>query len=199
MQVDLQANGAGSLLTLPRLQRDFFAPTDCAQVAQQLLGKVLVVNRQEALYAGRIVETEAYLGPYDLAAHSRRGVTPRTKIMFGPPGYTYVYLIYGLHHCMNIVTGPEGSGSAVLLRAVEPVVNINRPTHGPGRLSKAMGITRQDNGKDLCANSIFILDAPALPLSDIVVRPRVGVDYAGEWAQAPLRFYIKDNPFVSIK
>lgn len=187
------------LLALPRLERDFYVQEDCAWLAQQLLGKILVVNKNDHLHAGRIVETEAYLGPHDLAAHSSKGITPRTQIIFGIGGYAYVYLIYGLHHCMNIVTGPEDSAAAVLLRAVEPVLNINKPSHGPGRLSKAMGIDRQDNGVDLCGNRLFIIDAPSVPSSQCIARPRIGVDYAGEWAKALLRFYIKDNPYVSKK
>lgn len=185
------------LLALPRLERSFYALEDCALVAQQLLGKTLVVNKNGHLCAGRIVETEAYLGAHDLAAHSCRGLTPRTQIMFGPAGYAYVYLIYGLHHCMNIVTGPEGNGSAVLLRGVEPVLHLSKPSHGPGRLSKAMGINRDDNGVDLCGNRLYVLDTPSVPDSQRIASPRIGVDYAGEWAKVPLRFYIKDNPYVS--
>lgn len=194
-----QAEAAAPLLNQPKLTRAFYAQDDCAQVAQQLLNKILVVNHQGTLQAGRIVETEAYLGPKDLAAHSSRGRTPRTQVMFGPPGHAYVYLIYGIHHCMNVVTGPEHSGTAVLLRGVEPVLNIDGPTNGPGRLCKSLGIDRNDYGADLCGSRLYILDAPEVPHEEIIVRPRIGVDYAGEWAQAPLRFYIKDNVYVSKK
>lgn len=184
----------------PLLKRDFYANEDCAEVARSLLGKILVVNKEGQLRAGRIVETEAYLGPHDLAAHTSKGLTPRTKAMFGEPGHAYVYLIYGMHHCMNTVTGPVGSGSGVLLRALEPVVNITLGTNGPGRLCKAMGIDRTDYGTDLCeANRIYLLDTPLLDTDAIVATARVGVDYAGDWAQKPLRFYEKGNPFISRK
>jgi len=194
-----QAEAAAPLLNQPKLTRAFYAQDDCAQVAQQLLNKILVVNHQGTLQAGRIVETEAYLGPKDLAAHSARGRTPRTQVMFGPPGHAYVYLIYGIHHCMNVVTEADGHGAAVLLRALEPVQNLDDNTRGPGRLCKAMGIDLAFYGHDLCGNSLYIAhsDNP-VPIS-IAARPRVGVDYAGEWADKPLRFYIKDNRYISKK
>lgn len=185
---------AAGLKNVSRLSRDFYSSAACEKVAQLLLGKRLVVHKQGVIRVGRIVETEAYLGPKDLAAHSSKGVTPRTQIMFGPSGFVYVYLIYGMHHCMNVVTG---NGTAVLLRALEPVLNVDAPMHGPGRLCKAMGIDRSDYGADLCGEQIFLLDAPPIAEADIVVRPRVGVAYAGEWADAPLRFYIKDNKYIS--
>ncbi len=180
------------------LLRDFYADPDCAQVARRLLGKTLVVAKPGyPKRMGRIVETEAYLGAHDLAAHSSKGITPRTQIMFGEPGYAYVYLIYGMHHCLNVVTGPVGNGSAVLLRAVEPVEGIDLPTHGPGRLTKALAIDRTDNGQDMCGSQLYLLDTPLKSEECIESSARIGVDYAKEWAQAPLRFYIKNNPFVS--
>ena len=184
--------------TLFKLKREFYANPDCAELAQLLLGKTLVVHKLgQPKRMGRIVETEAYLGPHDLAAHSSKGLTARTQIMFGEPGHVYVYLIYGMHHCMNVVGGPMGSGSGVLLRGLEPLEGIDLPTHGPGRLCKALGVDRSDYGQDLCADTIYLLDTPLRQGEDIACSARVGVDYAGDWAQAPLRFYIKNNKFVS--
>lgn len=178
------------------LPRDFY-DRDTVVVAQALLGKCLVHVAQGVRRVGRIVEAEAYLGPHDLAAHSARGLTPRTSTMFGPPGHAYVYLIYGLYHCMNVVTQGEGMASAVLLRALEPVDNLEGRTQGPGLLCKAMHIDRRVNGHDLLSDDFFIADDGFPRKFSIVKRPRVGVDYAGHWAKRLLRFYIKGNPFVS--
>jgi DNA-3-methyladenine glycosylase len=175
-----------------KLPRAFY-DRDTILVAKELLGKHLI--HQERI--GRIVEVEAYLGPHDLAAHSARGLTERTKVMFGPPGHAYVYLIYGMYYCMNIVTEREGHASAVLLRAIEPVANIDGRTQGPGLLCKAMGIDKRLNAHDLLSDDFYIA-APSKPEAfTIVKRPRVGVDYAKHWAKRHLRFYIKGNPFVS--
>ena len=168
-------------------------------VAQDLLGKLLVHRVDNINRIGKIVEVEAYLGPTDLAAHTSKGVTPRTKVMFGPPGYAYVYLVYGMHHCMNVVTEPEGTGTAVLLRALEPIANLSNNTKGPGRLCKAMGVDRSHYGHDLCSDDFYIAQASGQEAFNIVARPRVGVDYAGEWAEKPLRFYIDGNNYVSKK
>jgi DNA-3-methyladenine glycosylase len=146
---------------------------------------------------GRIVEVEAYLGPHDLAAHSAKGLTPRTRVMFGPPGHAYVYLIYGMHWCMNVVTQAEGMASAVLLRAVEPVKNIEGRTQGPALLCKAMGIDGRLNGHDLVSDDLFIRRTRVETPIRIVKRPRIGVDYAGHWARRLLRFYIRGNAFIS--
>jgi DNA-3-methyladenine glycosylase len=148
---------------------------------------------------GRIVETEAYLGVDDLAAHSSKGITPRTRIMFGPAGYAYVYLIYGMHHCVNVVTGPAGEGTAVLLRALEPVQNLHGKTSGPALLCKAMDIDRRLNGHDFCSDELHMLARPAGHAVSVVERPRIGVDYAGDWAARPLRFYLEGNSYVSRK
>ncbi len=145
----------------------------------------------------RIVEVEAYLGPHDLAAHSSKGRTKRTQAMFGPPGHAYVYLIYGLHRCMNIVTEPEGSGTGVLLRAVEPLANVEGNTRGPGLLTRAMGINLSHYGHDLCGDELHLLAPEASPAPDIVATSRVGVSYAKDWADKPLRFYIAGNPYIS--
>lgn len=183
-----------------RLPRSFFADADTQAVAQRLLGKTLVVAKHGVVKAGRIVETEAYLGPHDLAAHSSKGLTPRTKAMFGEAGHAYIYLIYGMYHCMNTVTGPVGSGSGVLLRALEPLQNIDALTNGPGKLCRAMGIDKSDYGADLClGKTIYVLDSPSIAAENIVAGPRVGIKNAGAWITKPLRFYEKNNCFVSKK
>ncbi len=181
---------------LTALPRSFY-DRDTVDVAHALLGQHLVHRVDGTTRVGRIVEVEAYLGPKDLAAHTSKGRTARTEAMFGPPGHAYVYLIYGMHHCMNVVTEAEGSGTAVLLRALEPVGELPFASNGPGRLCKAMGIDRRHYGHDLCGAELFIAPAPAVPAADIVARPRIGVDYAGVWALRPLRFYLAGNPFVS--
>lgn len=180
----------------PRLPRTFF-DRDTALVARELLGCLLVHRSGGTERIGRIVETEAYLGVGDLAAHSSKGVTPRTRVMFGPPGHAYVYLIYGMHHCVNIVTEGPGQGTAVLLRAVEPVQNLHGRTSGPGLLCRAMDIDRRLNGHDFCSDDLHVLARPAAWSAAIVHRPRVGVDYAGDWAARPLRFYLEGNRHVS--
>jgi DNA-3-methyladenine glycosylase len=149
---------------------------------------------------GKIVETEAYLGPYDLASHTSKGKTKRNGVMFGPIGHAYVYLIYGMHHCLNVVTGKKGDGAAVLIRAVEPIENGKGKTSGPGLLCRAFHITLRQNGRDLFGSDFFIgRSTSAQDKITIVTRPRVGVDYAKRWAKRKLRFYIKGNPFVSKK
>lgn len=180
------------------LPRDFY-DRDTVQVARDLLGKLLVHDTGGTRRIGRIVEVEAYLGPHDLAAHTSKGLTPRTRVMFGPPGYAYVYLIYGMHHCMNVVTEADGTGAAVLLRALEPVAHLPVNASGPGRLCKAMGIDRSHYGHDLCSDDFFVSEPSEPGAPNIVARPRVGVDYAGEWAHKPLRFYIEGNKYISRK
>lgn len=183
---------------LNKLPREFY-DRDTIVVAKELLGKYLVHVVDGKKLIGKIVEVEAYLGPHDLAAHSAKGLTPRTKVMFGPPGHSYVYLIYGMYYCMNVVTEREGHASAVLLRALEPVKNIEARTQGPGLLCKAMQIDKRLHGHDLLSNDFYIT-TPAVPESfTIVKKPRIGVDYAKHWAKRHLRFYIKGNPFVSKK
>ncbi|NYT86505.1 DNA-3-methyladenine glycosylase [Pollutimonas harenae] len=176
-----------------------FYDRDTSLVAHELLGKLLVHRFNGSELIGKIVEVEAYLGPHDLAAHTSKGITPRTQVMFGPPGHVYVYLIYGMHHCMNVVTEADGTGAAVLLRALEPVSGLTVNASGPGRLCKAMGIDKSHYGHDLCSSSLFITEDPAAMPIDIAERPRVGVDYAGEWADKPLRFYIRGNSYISKK
>lgn len=179
-----------------RLPRAFYA-RDTVRVARALLGKHLVHVCDGVPRQARIVEVEAYVGAHDLASHSSRGVTPRSRIMYGPPGHAYVYLIYGIHCCMNVVTEPEGHGAAVLLRAVEPIANVAGNTRGPGLLCRAMGIDRRLNGHDLAGDDFCIIDPGGRIRLPIVARPRIGVAYAGAWAARALRFYIGGNPFVS--
>jgi DNA-3-methyladenine glycosylase len=173
-----------------------------------LLGRSLIHVAEESgaeageRRVGRIVETEAYVGSEDLACHASKGRTPRTAVMFGPPGYAYVYLIYGMYHCLNAVTEREGFAAAVLIRAVEPLAGIEGRTDGPGRLCRAMGIDRALNGADLTGDRLFITagDRSArrpVPPDLVESGPRVGVDYAGEWVLKPWRFWLKGNRWVS--
>ncbi len=182
---------------MQKLPRSFY-DRDTVLVAQELLGKFLVHVSGDVERIGKIVETEAYLGPHDLAAHSSRGLTPRTKIMFGPPGHAYVYFIYGMYFCMNVVTEREGHASAVLLRALESVKNIER-ANGPGLLCRAMKIDKKLNGRDLLSEDFFIAAPDKSEIFKTVKRPRIGVDYAKHWARRHLRFYIKGNSSVSKK
>ena len=179
-----------------KLPRSFY-DRDTILVARELLGKLLVHKTRGVERIGRIVETEAYLGPHDRAAHSARGVTERTRVMFGPPGHAYVYFIYGMHYCMNVVTEPVGRGCAVLLRAVEPVQNVTGRTCGPGLLCRALRIDQRRNAHDLLGDNFYIAAPSRAESFTIIKRPRVGVDYAGHWARRHLRFYIHGNPFVS--
>ncbi|MBI3326196.1 MAG: DNA-3-methyladenine glycosylase [Nitrospinae bacterium] len=177
-------------------------------VAQQLLGKYLVRGHPQGGTAGKIVETEAYVGPDDKASHASKGRTPRTTIMFGPAGYAYVYLIYGFHHCFNIVTEMQGYPAAVLIRAVEPVEGIElmrarRRTHdarnltnGPGKVCQAFAIDRSFNGADVCGDVLFVEDRGDSPPA-IVLTTRVGVEFAGPWKDKPWRFYIRGHAAVS--
>ena len=181
---------------MQKLPRQFY-DRDTVQVAHELLGKVLVHIDDGVERLGKIVEVEAYLGPHDLAAHSARGLTPRTRVMLGPPGHAYVYFIYGMYFCMNVVTEPEGHASAVLLRAVEPVKNLKGRTCGPGLLCRAMNIDRRLNGHDLLSDNFYIAAPEPAEKLTLVKRPRIGVDYAKHWAKRHLRFYLKGNPFVS--
>lgn len=184
---------------LPR--RFYAAPT--VDVARALLGKVLV----HAETAGIIVETEAYLGGDDLAAHSARGITPRTQVIFGPPGHAYVYFIYGMYECLNLVAEPDGTPGCVLIRALEPVAGIDlmrarRPrakrvedlARGPGRLTLAMGITRALNGADVTRGELTVREPAEAREIAIAVSLRIGIRHCADW---PLRFTIAGNLFVS--
>jgi len=161
-----------------------------AEVARDLLGKCLVRRTRKGKVCGKIVETEAYDGPKDLACHSSAGKTPRTKTMFGPAGRAYVYLIYGVHHCLNVVT--KKPGAAVLIRALEPLDGAEkRVASGPGKLCRFMNIDKSFNGWDLAlGRRLWIADADSSNLK-IESSPRIGVDYAGEWAKKPWRFLLE--------
>ena len=190
----------------PPLPRAFYTgPT--LTVARELLGQLLVRIYHSHFLVGRIVETEAYIGKDDPACHAARGKTPRNAVMFGPPGYSYIYFIYGKHYCLNVVTEPEGCPAAVLIRAIEPVDGIEwmqqlrggRPpqqlTNGPGKLCQALALDRQLNGIDMCRiGPLYIIRGTAVNRKQIVQAPRVGIKQGTEH---PWRFYIKDNPFVS--
>jgi len=181
---------------MKKLPRSFYA-RDTISVAKELLGKYLVHNDNGEERIGKIVEVEAYVGQHDLACHSAKGVTKRTQHLFGPAGYAYVYLIYGMYYCTNLITESEGIGAGVLLRALEPVKNIQGRTQGPGLLSKAMHIDKQLNAHDLTSDTLYVAAEEHQDLFTIIERPRIGVHYAQEWADKLLRFYIKDNPFIS--
>jgi DNA-3-methyladenine glycosylase len=179
-----------------KITRDFYA-RGTLTVARELIGMHLVRAESGTIRRGRIVETEAYKGPQDLAAHSARGRTARTEIMFGPAGHAYVYFIYGFWYCLNIVTAAQGVPHAVLVRALEPISGINDKTWGPGLLCRAMHIDKNLNGADLCGGVLW-LEAPASSHPPRIARSeRIGVEYAGEWARRPWRFYDRDSRYVS--
>ena len=175
-------------------------------VARDLLGAVLEHRTPQGTVRGRIVETEAYLGPHDPACHAAAGLTPRTRTLHGPPGHAYVYFIYGLHWCFNAVTREEGHGSAVLIRALEPISGLPLMrrrrgvpddvslTSGPARLCMAFGIDRVQDGTSLSRGALRILHGDPVPDEEVLVTPRVGITKAAEW---PLRFLVKGNRFVS--
>lgn len=194
-----------------KLPRAFYERPVLA-VARASLGMILVHDSPGGLVAGRIVETEAYRGPEDLAAHSAGGRrTARTEVMFGQAGHAYLFRLYGMHWAFNVVCGAPGQPHAVLVRAVEPLVGLElmmarrgadrvrrELTGGPGRLCAALGLTGEAYGVDLCGDALFLAE-PAAPRRVVVGRsPRINVDYAGAWADKPWRFYEKGNPFVSV-
>ena len=204
---------------MARLSRDFYAG-DTVAIAQALLGKLLVRRLDGQLLAGRITETEAYIGRCDKACHAynyRR--TPRTETLFRAPGHAYIYLIYGMYHCLNFVTEPEGEPAAVLLRAVEPVAGLetiqrlrygDKPLtpyrirnflNGPGKVCQGFGLTRAQNGLDLTGDELFLCDGPEdlglpcpAPRRERICRgPRIGVDYAQEARDFPWRFWLEEE------
>jgi DNA-3-methyladenine glycosylase len=190
-----------------KIARPFYEQPTLA-VARELLGKYLVRKHPDGKTVGRIVETEAYVGPKDLACHASRGRTARTEIMFGPAGFTYVYFIYGVYYCLNIVTEEVDHASAVLIRALEPVEGIElmkkrrrieelrNLASGPGKLCQAFAIDKSLNGADVCAGVLYVEDRGE-PAPKILATPRIGVDYAGKWKDKPWRFLIRGNEFVS--
>ena len=192
-----------------KLTREFYA-RPVLIVARECIGKVLVNRTADGIAAGRIVEAEAYRGPLDLAAHSARGLTKRTTAMYGPPGYAYVYLLYGISWAMNLVTTANGKPHAVLIRAIEPLRGIDlmarrrrKPpdsrelTNGPGKLTNALAITGADYGRDLCGGRLY-LEHSGLPVGPIDRSSRINVDYAGRWASRRWRFYERGNRYVSV-
>jgi DNA-3-methyladenine glycosylase len=186
----------------PVLKRKFYE-RPAIEVARDLLGKVVV----HGPVAGAIVETEAYLGGDDLAAHSAAGITPRTRVIFGPPGHAYVYFIYGMYECLNLVCEPEGKPGCVLIRALQPAEGIEemrkrRPAakklediaSGPGKLTLAMGITRAQNGVDVTRGSLVVREPATKYTIDVAVTSRIGIK---KCADLPLRFIVRGNRFVS--
>lgn len=193
-------------------QRFFDQKTEL--VAKELLGKVLVRKINDKKLSGMIVETEAYIGPHDLASHASKGKTDRTQVMFSCGGIWYVYIIYGFYYCLNIVTEMKDYPSAVLIRALEPLEGIEKMkenrktdkianlTSGPGKLCQAFEIKKNIDGTSAISKNseLYIADCNIeIPTDQIVKAKRIGVDYAGVWKDKLLRFYIKDNPFVSRK
>jgi DNA-3-methyladenine glycosylase len=166
------------------------------EVAPDLIGAVIVHHVSGQTLRARIVETEAYVGEHDLAAHSSKGRTKRTEVMFGPPGHAYVYFIYGMHEMFNIVASAEGDPQAVLVRAAEPLDGWEANLSGPGRFARGMQITRADNARDLTADTLYVQKSPGVQ-PQIVRSARVGVDYAQHWKDAPLRFSDANSAAVS--
>ena len=179
------------------LGREFYA-RDALVLARALIGTYLVhAPPGELARAARIVETEAYRGPRDLACHARVGITPRTRTLYGPPGRAYVFLIYGMYDCFNVVSFADGRGHAVLVRAAEPIQGIPNGvrTDGPGRVTRALGITRVYQAHDLTRPPLYLTPRTRRPR--IEVSARVGVGYAKEWAERPWRFFDRDSQHVS--
>ena len=203
----------GTILHLEILPRKFYT-REVKVVAKDLLGKILVKKDGNSILAGKIVEVEAYDGKIDRAAHTFIGKTKRNQIMFNEGGYFYVYFTYGTHYCCNVVTGKKDHGTAVLIRAIEPVKGVKKMienrygrdllnekerfnlTSGPGKVCRAMGINKSHYGADLTADTIFIMDSQKIQKDMIVITKRVGIKKSIE---LPWRFYIKDNPYVSKK
>lgn len=189
------------------LPRDFYNH-DTVFVAQALLGQIFIHETDEGIAIGRIVETEAYLSESDLANHAARGQTMRNAAMFGEPGAAYIYFIYGMYYCFNVVTRDEGVAEAVLIRALEPLDGIDlmvsrrqkndirQLCNGPAKLVQAMGITRSQNGSDVTSGPLRIESGIPIPQEDIITTTRVGINLSHD---LPLRFYIKDSPYISKK
>jgi DNA-3-methyladenine glycosylase len=178
-----------------KLTRSFFR-RPAEDVAAALIGKILVRRLQGKLFRARLIETEAYLGPDDLASHASKGRTRRTEILFGAPGRAYIYLIYGLHEMLNVVAGAAGHGQGVLIRAADPLDGWKANLAGPGRLTRALQITRLQNGLDLTGTELYFLDNPD-DRPAVQSTKRIGIDYALQWKDAPLRFVDanrKDSP-----
>lgn len=191
------------------LPREFYL-RDANMIAPELLGKLLVHRSPEGITSGMIVEVESYVGPSDKGAHSYANKrTSRTEIQFGPGGYAYVYAIYGMHVCFNVVANGREQPEVVLIRALEPVGGlelmerrrgIRNPIqlcNGPGKLCQAMGITKAQYGWDLCGPDLYLAEGHPMEVDHIMVSPRINIDYAGECGDYLWRYFIKDNPYVS--
>ena len=190
-----------------------FFRQDTVELARKLLGCLLVHRTTDGVAGGMIVETEAYVGAVDKACHAYQNRSERTEIMYQDGGYAYVYFIYGMHHCFNVVTGSQGEGSAVLVRALEPVIGLDLMQYrrntklleglcsGPGKVCQALGVTKNEYGLDLCdpASPLRLIRYRNIPDKQIVATPRINVAYAEEAAAWPWRFYVKGNAFVSVK
>jgi DNA-3-methyladenine glycosylase len=188
-----------------------FFRQNTVELARKLLGCLLVHRTTDGVAGGMIVETEAYVGAVDKACHAWQNRSERTEIMYHDGGYAYVYFIYGMHHCFNVVTGPRGEGNAVLIRALEPVLGLDlmqrrRNTKmlqnlcsGPGKVCQAMGITKNEYGMDLCSAAcpLRLIRYRQIPDQMIASSSRINVAYAEEAAAWPWRFYVKDSPYVS--
>ncbi|WP_421773881.1 DNA-3-methyladenine glycosylase [Gracilimonas sp.] len=195
-----------------KLSRSFYERDDVVQISKELIGKVICTNFDGVQTAGVIVETEAYNGRTDRACHAYPDVrTARTETIYGPPGYAYVYLCYGIHHLFNVVSNREGMADAILIRAVKPIegeeIMVKRRgkdklkpviTNGPGKMSQALGITTSNNESDLLGDTIWIEDRGIeFAEKEIEASPRIGVDYAGEDAKLPWRFTVKGSKWIS--
>ena len=200
-----------------RLPREFY-DRPSLEVAKDLLGKILVHESLEGVTSGKIVEVEAYNGAIDKASHAYKNLrTKRTEIQFGKAGFTYIYLVYGMHYCFNVVTDEIEKPGAVLVRALEPVDGLDimcarrgfkefsRKTllelsNGPGKLCSAMGITKEFYGSDLVTGSLYVVEnSPGQETLEASATPRIGINYAGEDKQLPWRFIIANSPFISMK
>ena len=192
-----------------RLRRDFYRRSTLT-VARELLGKRLVRVMDGRRLSGLIVEVEAYIGEGDAACHAACGRTPRNEVMYGPPGYAYVYFIYGMHHCLNVVTEEEGFPAAVLIRALEPLEGLEimrrhrlgksdwELASGPARLCQALAIGRDFNGVDLCTGeALFIEEGRMVAQEEIGASPRIGIKADEVARSVPWRFYLQGNDFVS--
>lgn len=198
---------------MKKLPLSFYLRPDVVGIARELIGKVLVTDWGEGRTAGRIVETEAYNGALDKASHAFKGRTRRTEVMFGSGGVAYVYLCYGIHQMFNIVTNTDGEPNAILIRAAEPMeglgIMLERTgkkaldaslTRGPGNVGKAFGFHTTQCGLSLVGEALYILDDGYRPMEkELGISPRIGVDYAGDDALLPYRFFLKGNPYVSGK
>ena len=194
---------------MEKLQRPFYE-RNALIVAKELLGKQLVHHTHEGKTVGKIVEVEAYVGPDDAGSHAYQGkYTTRTAVMFGGGGHAYIYLIYGVYYCFNIVANQENFPEAVLIRALEPITGLDlmkkrchtdqllNLCNGPGKLCTAMGISKIQNRADLCGEAIYLLSGAAVAPESVVSTPRINIDYAGAARDYPWRFILKDNSFVS--